>query len=85
MGEASSLGLGRAFLAIDSSPRTEYVILQRPLDRILAFTGRSIDDVVNSPMTKNQIYGYFKLQRWIDRQSDISEMERAWNPLGRRT
>jgi hypothetical protein len=85
MSDAFSLGLGRVFRAIDSTPRTEHVILHRPLDRILAFTGRSIDDVVNSPMVTNQIYGYFKLQRWVTRESEISELERAWNPLGRRT
>jgi hypothetical protein len=65
--------------------RTEYVVVQRALHRILAFTRRTIDDVVNSPIAKNEVRGYYKLHRWVERESEISEMERAWNPLGRKT
>ena len=85
MSKFTSLGLSRGFLPADAAPRVEHVVVQRPLDRILAFTGRSIDDVVNSPLAKRHVYGYYKLHRWIDREGEISEMERAWNPLGRRT
>ena len=60
------------------------VVVQRPLDRVLAFTRRTIDDVVNNPLVKNEVYGYYKLQRFIERRSEIVEMERAWNPLGLR-
>lgn len=85
MSKFTSLGLGGGLLSIDTGPRIEHVVVQRPLDRILAFTGRSIDDVVNNPLAKRHVYGYYKIHRWMDRQSEISEMERAWNPLGRRT
>ena len=85
MSDLTSLGFGPGFLPGSDNARTEHVMLRRPLDRILAFTGRSIHDIVNNPLAKNQVYGFFKLQRWMDRQSEISELERTWNPLGRRT
>lgn len=85
MSKFTSLGLSRGFLSADAAPRVEHVMVHRPLDRILAFTGRSIDDVVNNPLAKRQVYGYYKLHRWMNRESEIAELERDWNPLGRRT
>jgi hypothetical protein len=85
MSELNSLGFGRPRLAEAAEPNVENVLVQEPLQRVLAFTGRSIDDVVNSPIVKNQVLGYFKLHEWIEREGEISEMEKAWNPLGRRT
>jgi hypothetical protein len=79
------LGLTQRPLLDRDAAKTERVIVQRPLDRVLAFTGRSIDDVVNSPIAKNQVLGYYKLHQWVQRGTEISDMERAWNPLGMRT
>ena len=55
-------------------------VVQRPLNRVLAFTGRTIDEVVNDPMVKNQVYGYYKLYRRIERMSEVRDLERQWNP-----
>ena len=55
-------------------------VVQRPLNRVLAFTGRTIDDVVNDRMVKNQVYGYYKLYRQVERASEVRELERQWNP-----
>jgi hypothetical protein len=55
-------------------------VVQRPLNRVLAFTGRTIDDVVNDPMVKNQVYGYYKLYRQIERAGEVRDLERQWNP-----
>ena len=82
MSEQNSLGFGRPELPGASDTQVEYVIVQRVLHRILAFTGRSIDDVVDNPVAKNQVLGFYKLHKWVERESEISEMERAWNPLG---
>jgi hypothetical protein len=60
-------------------PHVEHVV-RRPLNRVLAFIGRTIDDVVNDPLVKNQVYGYYKLHRQIERTSEIRELERQWNP-----
>ena len=84
MSSANLFGFGRSGASPVDGPRTEYVLIQRPLDRILSFMGRSIHDVVNCPMVRNQVVIYYKLHKWVDRESEISEMERAWNPLGRR-
>jgi len=78
-----SLGFGGGpRVRSDSLDRNEYVLPQRPLSRILAFTRRSIDDVVNDPIAKNIVLGYWKLSRQIDRSWEVTELERQWNPLG---
>ena len=61
--------------------RVERVVEKR-LNRVLAFTGLTIDDVVNNPIAKNVVLGYFKLSRMVDRRSEIVELERQWNPVG---
>ena len=60
-------------------PMVERVV-QRPLNRVLAFIGRTIDDVVNDPIVKNQVYGYYKLHRQVERAAEIRDLERQWNP-----
>jgi len=57
----------------------EYVMVQRPLQRVLAFTGCTIDDVVNSPLAKRKVLGYYKLHKWVVRESEIGDLERQWN------
>jgi hypothetical protein len=59
--------------------RTEHVMVQRPLRRILAFTRRSIDDVVNDPIAKGEVFGYYKLYRQVQRAAEVSELERQWS------
>ena len=54
-------------------------VVQRPLNKVLAFLGRSIDDVVNDPIVKNQVYGYYKLHRQVQRAGEVRELERQWN------
>ncbi len=60
----------------------EFVLRQRTLHRVLAFIGRSIDDVVNDPIAKNQVRGYFKLSKQIERAGEVTELEKQWNGLG---
>jgi hypothetical protein len=55
-------------------------IIQTRLNRVLAFTRLTIDDVINNPIAKRQVLGYWKLSRQIDRSSEITELERQWNP-----
>ena len=61
--------------------RVERVVEKR-LNRVLAFTGLTIDDVVNNPVAKNIVMGYFKLSRMVDRRGEIVELERQWNSVG---
>lgn len=62
-----------------SEPLVQYAP-RRALRRILAFTGRSIDDVVNNPIARNQVHGYYKLHRQIERAGEVRDLESQWNP-----
>ena len=82
MSSFHTLGIRSARLPPGNGPSQQYVMPQRPLQRVLAFRGRSIDDVVNNWFVKNEILGYWKLHKQIGRTSEIIELERQWN--GRR-
>jgi hypothetical protein len=74
-----SLGLSRIHLNKAASPGVELVLTHRPLDRIFAHTGYTIDDVVDNPIAKNAVLGYYKLHRQVERGCEIVELERQWN------
>lgn len=61
------------------------LVLRRPstLQRILSHTGLSIHDVINSPVLRNRVAGYYKLSLQIDRRAEVLTLERQWNPLRR--
>jgi len=80
MSQTYGLGLSGIRLGSQPHPIPEHVIVQRPLDRILSFTGYSIDDVVNNPIAKHALIGYYKLSRQIHRRSECIDLERQWNP-----
>jgi hypothetical protein len=79
MSSFQSLGIGSAGGIRHNEPSQRKVITQRPLQRVLAFRGRSIDDVVNNWFVKNEILGYWKLHKQIERTCEIVELERQWN------
>jgi hypothetical protein len=72
---------GRRHAPPDSRGRTEVVQLQNALRRVLAFTGHTIDDVINDPIARTKVRGFYKLHRWIDRKSEVGDLERQWNRL----
>jgi hypothetical protein len=74
-----SLGFGIRRVLRRNGNNVEHVLTQRPLQRVLAFTGHSIDDLVNSQIVKNKVAGYYRLYRQVERGSDIRELERQWN------
>jgi hypothetical protein len=82
MSEQALFGMG-ATLPPFSGESTEHVMHQRPLGRVLAFTGRSIDEVIDDPFVRRQIASYYKLWRWVERECEISELERQWIASGR--
>ena len=67
----------------EQSEGVTQVMPQRKLARLLAFAGRTIDDVVNSPVAKREIVHYFKTERLTHRRMEILALEAQWNPLGR--
>ncbi len=54
-------------------------VVQAPLRRVLAFTRRSIDDVVNNPLAKREVLGYYKLHKQIQRGMEVCDLEQQWN------
>lgn len=66
---------------VDSEPKVSHVLRERALRRVLNFTRRTIDDVVNNPIVKNEVLGYYKLHKFINRQTEIRDLERQWNSL----
>jgi len=76
----NSLGIGVPRLVRPGTDRDEYVMVHRPLRRVMAFLGCSIDQVCDDPIVKNQVFGYFKLYREIDRRMEMRDLERQWNP-----
>jgi hypothetical protein len=71
----------RKSLPIELPDPTEYAVVQRPLRRVLAFTGRSIDDVVNCSIVKREVLGYYKLHKQIGRRMEVRDLERQWNAI----
>ena len=81
MSRVTGLGLGFRGRPDEPADRTEFLLVQRPLQRILAFTRRSIDDVVNDPIAKREVLGYYKLHKQIGRSVEVGELERQWNSV----
>jgi hypothetical protein len=84
MTQSNTLGFGAPRKLLHRDTHTEHVMVRRPLQRLLAFRGHSIDDVVNNPIVKNEVLGYWKVFRQIERRSELLELERQWNHLGQR-
>jgi len=83
MSALNPLGFSTPRLSLHGGPNVERIVQQRPLRRVLAFLGYSIDDVINDPIARNEVLGYYKLYKQVERSCEITEMERAWNALGR--
>lgn len=79
MSSLSPLGFSSRRRSLESGDRSEQVILQSPLHRVLAFTRRTIDDVVNCPIAKNQVLGYYKLHKWVQRGCQVTDLNRWWS------
>ena len=69
-------------LAAVEQPALRRLVNASRLNRVLSFTRLTIDDVINNPIAKRQVLGYWKLSKQVDRQSETTELERQWNPNG---
>lgn len=79
MSALNPLGFSTPRLSLRGGPNVERIVQQRPLRRVLAFLGYSIDDVINDPIVRNKVFGFYKLQRQVDRAMEVTELERWWN------
>ena len=82
MSELRGWGIAFAQPSRGQQPDVSNVMIKHPLRRVLCFTGHTIDDVVNDPIVKNKVRGYFKLHKLVERRCEIVDLERQWNPLG---
>ena len=71
--------VGKRSRPIEMPDLTEFRVVEQPLRRVLAFTGRSIHDVVNNPVVKREVLGYYKLHKQIHRAAEVRDLERQWN------
>ena len=79
MSQFDFLGIAWPLVSRRHEDGIEYVVVQPPLQRILNFTGFTIDDVVTNPVARNAVYGYFRLAQNIERRCEIVELEKQWN------
>ena len=70
MSRLSSLGIGGFSGPVNDDSYYQRRLAQLALHRVLEFTGWSIDDVVNNPLARNEVLGYYKLCRFVDRRCD---------------
>lgn len=82
MAQLHGLGFHTPQKLAESEPKVSHVLRERALRRVLNFTGRTIDDVVNNPIVKNEVLGYYKLHKFINRRAEIRDLERQWNAVG---
>jgi hypothetical protein len=81
MAQMRGLGFRTSQRLVDAEPKISYVMRERALRRVLNFTGRTIDDVVNNPIVKNEVLGYYKLHKFINRRAEIRDLESQWNSI----
>jgi hypothetical protein len=81
MNFSSLFSFNRRVIPVELPDPTEYLVVQRPLRRVLAFTGRTIDDVVNNPIAKAEVLGYYKLYKQVHRAGEVRDLERQWNDV----
>ncbi len=60
-------------------PGHQEVLAQRPLMRIMAFLGISIDRICNDPIARDKVACYYRLQRSIERSMELTDLERQWS------
>ena len=53
------------------------------LERILAFCGHDLHDVLTNPVARRRVDFYLAVDREVTRRGEIGDLERQWNPLGR--
>lgn len=81
MSGLSGFGIPFARVLKGHEAKVSHVLKERALHRVLRFTGHTIDDVVNNPIVKNKVLGYYKLHRLVDRRCEIVDLERQWNSV----
>jgi hypothetical protein len=71
MSEFDSLGIKRSWgIAVNSDAHYRFEVTRTALHRIMEFTGHSIDDIINNPIAGNEVLGYYKVYRYVERRCE---------------
>lgn len=70
MSSLSPLGIGIFSGPAGDSSYYQRQVAQLALHRVLEFTGLTLNDVVNDPIARNQVRGYYKLCRFVENRCD---------------
>ncbi len=84
MSSLQSLGIYGSRRAAHEPAPQHLLVLERPLQKLLEFTHRSIDDVVNCPLAKREVLGYYKLQQQIRRNDEAYQLDKWWGGVSTR-
>lgn len=80
MSRISGLGIGAGPMGFpDERPLQVESVVRLALNRVLEFTGHSIDDIVNDPVARNEVEGYYRLYCYVERRCDEIRRNRAIN------
>jgi hypothetical protein len=82
MSEFGFLGGGAGQVPGTEHLRHEQQVARLALHRVLEFLGFSIDDVLNDAIVRNQVLGYYRLCRFVERRCDEIEHERRGQSVG---
>jgi hypothetical protein len=52
----------------DDRPLIRQSVARMRLNRVLEFTGYSIHDILNNPIARNGVQGYYKIYCWVERE-----------------
>ena len=78
----SSLGLGTPLVSVHRDGPVAMFSEAQILGRILRFTGYTINDVINDPIARNAVIGYFGLYRFIERRCAELDLDAAGKNRG---
>lgn len=70
MSSLRSLGIGSDPGPSNDSSRYQRAVSRSALRRILRYRRRSIHDVVNDPLVKMEVLGWYRLSRLVERRGD---------------
>ena len=76
MAEFDPIGFGSGPQVPEQGYFVRVDLLRIALHRVLNFTGRTIDDVIDDPIARNEVIGYLKLYHEIERRCDAIDRAR---------
>jgi hypothetical protein len=65
------LGIGSSGpVTSDGTARYQQAISRLALRRILRYRKRTIDDIINNPLVKMEVLGWYRMSRFVERRCD---------------